>query len=275
MTQPSVLVAAGCSWVAGRAIDTDPTSTEYDHSRKENAEFVAKHSFSGILQRKLGLTEVVFLAEHGTNNKQQLRALLRFIDTSRHLYSRIFVLWGITTIYRWEMYTATTNQVESVIQCRFRNNTQEKDLAQYYFSNFFNREYELEKLGNDVLLLNGYLNNLQIDHLFFNSFNSVTNIDLAIQSAIPQFYNIDNSNNDMLSLLCTRNDVPLSKSSVPFLNNLSPGNTNQYNNYAVKELQQQLWLDRATAHPTVKAHNLIAEELYDYILTRQLCQYST
>ena len=62
-----------------------------------------------------------------------------------------------------------------------------------------------------------------------------------------------------------KNNVKLSTSSVPWLNLLKPTPDMQYHNRAVKELQNCGMLDSATAHPTVAAHALIADELYNYI----------
>jgi archaellum component FlaF (FlaF/FlaG flagellin family) len=108
-------------------------------------------------------------------------------------------------------------------------------------------------------MLDGYLKSLNVDHLFVNSFQSY-HIDSANNK---YFYQVTDKNNDMLSLLCRVNNVKISTSSVPFLNLTTPGT--DFNNHSVKELQRTGWLDQESAHPTVSAHELIANELYDYI----------
>ena len=129
----------------------------------------------------------------------------------------------------------------------------------YYLSHFWNKEYEVEKLDTKITMLSGYLNNLGIGHLFFNSFQSY-NFSIGDNN----FYNAIKPNNDMLSLLCQENNIKVSKSSVPWLNLSRPTDT-QFNTVSVKELQRIGWLDQVTAHPTVRAHDLIATKLYDYI----------
>jgi hypothetical protein len=237
--KPSVLIAAGCSWVVGKNVDP-------------------KDSFAKKLQNYLGLDEFYSLARNGANNTEQINSLVEYLNTCRDKYSRIFVLWGITSIYRWEMYCSVTNSVEGCAIGRGKDEELKKEIK-YYFSHFFNEDYELKKLKTQVIMLDGYLKNLEIEHLFINSFQSY-----QIDSIDNQyFYQVKQENNDMLSLLCRANKIKISTSSVPFLNLTTPNS--QFNNYAVQELQRTGWLDQESAHPTAQAHNLIANELYDYI----------
>jgi hypothetical protein len=261
--KPSLLIAAGCSWVAGRAIDTNPVAPTFDFDHVEDSVFVEQHSFAGIVQRRLGLDKIHFVARHGSNNDEQFSNVITFINNNHDQYSEIFVLWGLTSIYRWQMYSHATGQTEScMVGKKFKVDELSKEVK-YYFSHHWDKETELKKLGTHIIALNGYLKNMGINHLFFNAFQSYNNSDLNI-SVVPEFYHSTENNNDMLSFLCTKNNIPFTNSSVPWLNLLKPANK-QYNNQAVKKLQSAGMLDRATAHPTVQAHELIANELYDYI----------
>lgn len=257
--KPSVLIAAGCSWVAGRAIDCDPSATEFNFSHVEDPESVKQHSFAGILQRRLDLDELHFIARNGSNNEEQCLNLVSFIEDNYKNYSTIFVLWGLTSIYRWQMYSASTGQSEAcMVGKKFKVDALTKEVK-YHFSHHWDKDTELKKLKNNVVLVNGYLKNLGIEHIFFNAFQSYKISD------VPEFYQGTEENNDLLSLLCVQNNVKISDSSVPWLNLLKPQDK-QFNNTSVKELQKEHWLDQATAHPTIKAHKLIADELYNYII---------
>lgn len=266
--KPSVLVAVGCSWVAGKSIDCDPTATTHDFDHVEDPAFVAENSFAGRLQKSLGLDQLHFIARHGASNAEQVRKLIDFVKNNKDDYSAIFVLWGITSIYRWEIYSNTTDQIEPCIWGRRYKNKELQDESTYHFKHFWNKEYELEKLGNHITTLDAYLTAQDIDHLFFNSFQSYNNEDLKFDNE-NLFYKIKESNNDMLSFLCQKNNVKLSSSSVPWLNLLKPTMAQTFPNNSVKELQKAGWLDNATAHPTVKAHKQIADELYNYIKEKQ------
>jgi hypothetical protein len=116
--------------------------------------------------------------------------------------------------------------------------------------------------------MDAYLSTQDVEHLFFNSFQSYTIEDLKFNND-NLFYKVKESNNDMLSFLCQQNNIKLSSSSVPWLNLLKPTMSQTYPNRAVKELQHIGCLDNATAHPTVLAHKLIADELYNYIKEKQ------
>jgi hypothetical protein len=238
--KPSVLVAAGCSWVVGKNV-------------------APELAFAQLLQQRLGLDEFYSVAENGSNNTTQLHRLTDFIQKNQNTYSKIFVLWGLTSIYRWEVYSATTNQVESCMLGKDNNNKDFGKEVKYYFSHFFNEEYELSKLGNQIILLNGYLKSLGINHLLFNSFQSY-NVDLDTK----YFYQVEEQN-DMLSFLCKKNNIKLSNSKMPWLNLARPEKENQFNNSSIKELQSAGLLDTIDAHPTIEAHKQIANKLYDYI----------
>lgn len=241
--KPSVLIASGCSWVVGKNVDP-------------------ADSFAKKLQNYLGLDDFCLLARNGANNTEQINTLVEYINNNYDKYSRIFVLWGITSIYRWEMYVASLGSVEA---CAIgRGNEKLRNEVKYYFSHYFDESYELKKLNTQVIMLDGYLKSLNIDHLFLNSFQSYSITDADNK----YFYQVSKKNNDMLSFLCRANKIEISQSSVPFLNLLN--SDSQLNNNSVKELQRTGWLDQESAHPTVEAHKLIANELYDYIKEKTL-----
>jgi predicted unusual protein kinase regulating ubiquinone biosynthesis (AarF/ABC1/UbiB family) len=245
--KPSILLAAGCSWTVGKNVDP-------------------KFTFAQQLQHKLGINQFCSLAKNGCNNTTQLQQITNFINDNSNQYSKIFVLWGLTSIYRWEMYSTTTNQVE---ECMVGKDFSDSELGKeikYYFSHFFNADYELSKLGKQIILLNGYLKSLEIDHLIFNSFQGYNDKDLQINDIDQNyFYQVKEKNNDMLSFLCRVSNTKISTSKLPWLNLARNSADEQFNNSSIKELQSAGLLDTVDAHPTVQAHELIAEELYDYI----------
>jgi hypothetical protein len=250
--KPSILIAVGCSWVSGRAIDTDPAKLEFDIDHVEDPDFVKKYSFAGILQQKLELDDIHFIARGGASNQEQIRKLINWLDQNRDNYSRVFVLWGITSIYRWETYSSSSNCVET---CLLGISLSQE--AKYYYKNFWNKSYELEKLSQQTLLISHYLNGLNIEYLIFNSFQSFNP-----QSQIKNFYRREDANNNMLSFLCSTAGIDIENRV--WLNLLTTIEQ-QFNKQSIKQLQQQGLLDHATAHPTVRGHNLIANELYNYI----------
>lgn len=256
--KPTVLVAAGCSWVAGRAIDTDPTSTNYDYSHVEDSAFVREHCFAGLVQKSLAYDELALLAKNGTNNEEQIHCILDFVLTNKDNYSKIFVLFATTSIYRWQMFSSVANEV---IPCAIGLSREKQpelnEEFKYYSKHFFNKDLELSRLSDSMIMLDGYLTNLNIDHLFVNSFQSY-NIDIDDS----HYYQVQETNNDLVNLLCKSGNIVVPKSSVPFMNFF--GKT-QYITKEISELQKAGLLDVATAHPTVEAHKIIADELYSYI----------
>jgi hypothetical protein len=258
--KPSVLIAAGCSWVAGRAIDTDPVTTDYDYDHVEDPNFVQQHSFAGILQKKLGLDNFIMLARNGTNNEQQVHSIVDWITDNADQYSKLFLLFGITSTHRWQMYSSTAKEV---IPCALgmsgKNNPELAEEFKYYTKHFLSNELEVSRLSVSLRMLDGYLNNLKIDHLFVNSFQSY-----SFDSSFADYYRVNEQKNDLLNFLCETNDIHVPRTSFPFLNLFGKGK-HQYLTEEIIALQNIGMLDRATAHPTAKAHQLIADELYSYI----------
>ena len=239
MSKPSLLLAAGCSWVVGKNVELPSI-------------------FAKLLQEQLGLDEFHSVARNGSNNTEQIDQLVNYITAHHTEYSQIFVIWGVTSLYRWEMYSASANQV---IPCAIGRGTDTEEIkkeVKYYFSHFWDKDYELKKLTTQTNMLNGYLKSMNINHLFVNSFQSCQlNID------DQYFYHVAEPDNDIMSFLCRTNGIKISNSRVPFLNLVKP--EEQFNSNSVKELQQAGWLDQDSAHPTIKAHKAIADELYKYI----------
>jgi hypothetical protein len=245
--KPSLFIAAGCSWVAGKSIDIDSTSDTILWDHVEDPEFVKQHSFAGILSKSYDTFQL--LAESGSNNTEQISRTVKFLEQNRDQYSQVFVLWGITSLYRWQMYSAATGLVEDCVHTSipFKTDKDFRDEIKYYFSHFFDGQYELEKLNTQAIMFSGYLKSINVDHLFVNAFQ-----DNPI--AIDNFYPTD-----LLTLLHKQNNLKITE---PFLNVMLPNQT--YPNNIVK-LQELGWLDKSTAHPTVKAHALIAKELGERI----------
>mgnify|MGYP000674080630 CR=1 FL=1 len=158
--------------------------------------------------------------------------LIDFLEHNKEQYSKIFVLWGITSIYRWEMYSNTTNQLEPcILRSKRSKNKGLIEESEYYFKHFWNKENSLRDLGRQILLVDAYLTMHSIDHLFFNSFDPYTLDNLNITSITDStFYKIKESHNDMLSLLCAKHDVTIGSSSVPWLNVLKKTPAEQFHN---------------------------------------------
>lgn len=247
-------MAAGCSWVAAKSIDRAPKSADIDWGHVEDLNFVKSHSFAGILQKKLGLDEIHFLAESGSNNTAQLHKIVEFVKQNKNNYSKIFVLWGITSIYRWQMYSSSTEDIEDCVYTSipFKKNVDFRQEIDYYFKHFWNKDYELAKLGNNIELLNGFLLSHNIDHIFVNSFQTYTKEDLQITANCL-------IEKDMLKMLCDEYSI---SSPVGFLNVMLPHNKQQTE---ITQLHNLGLLDVATNHPTVKAHSLIADYIFKHI----------
>jgi hypothetical protein len=127
----------------------------------------------------------------------------------------------------------------------------------YYTKHFFSNEFELDRLRVSLAMLDGYLKYLNINHLFVNSFQSY-----SFDFDSTNYYNINSQQNDLLNFLCTTNGIEIPRASFPFLNLFGK---NQFLPKEIIALQNVGMLDKATSHPTVKAHKLIAEELYRYM----------
>lgn len=168
----SLLVTSGCSWTYGTGAAYSPgmSLTEYKKIAWDNS-LCDRLSFRGILANKYNLDNIN-LATGGSSNQRQFRLIKNFFsstETKRNLekYDRIFVLHGITSTARNELYPV---EKESLTNFKFDGDSS-NSWCKAWVKNFYNHDNEVERLTEQMIFLNDYYRAVGVENLWYDTFN--------------------------------------------------------------------------------------------------------
>lgn len=259
---PNVLVAMGCSWT--RAWNHNDDVAKLHLKFDDDREFMWHKSYAGQVRGYLGHDGMINLAIPGSSNDCQVRLLMDLLQKHRSDFGQVFVLWGITSHCRWELWSNVIDRPSGFqIGSRLENGKAEE--MKFFLTRHWNDHFELQRLSHKITMLHCYLKQISVDHLFFPAFESMSthNMDLA---------NIDDScyfkrhshKNDMMSLWCQEHGI----------SDIGRVMSNPHNRQDVdlcRPLIELGYLGRNFAHPTELAHQDIADKLIHHLQnTRKL-----
>lgn len=250
-----IIVAIGCSWTRAWGYhDNDIHSN--DPTRKDDIDFLYHQSYVGIVRAYLKLDSMLITAIPGSNNEMQIRLLMDFLKNNETKFDKIFVLWGITSHTRWELYS---NVIEAPSMFHIGSDvpTGKEKEREWFLKYHYNEEFQLEKLENLIRLTHGYLNNKKIEHLFFPTFTNYNNKNLYLQDVSDScFYKKNFNENSMLDMMFKYcNQKPIKN----FLSNPY----NQKDNNKIRILIEKKIFSKL-AHPNKFGHKLIGDKLIEH-----------
>lgn len=259
---PDVFMAIGCSWTrAWGAVDSCP---DFDSAYQDDLNFYNNESFVGRICNHLGFSSKIVMALPGSNNDTQTRLLIELLQKNRNKFGRVFVLWGITSHLRWELYS---NKINAPSMYMLGSNVPPgKDTERkWHIVNHWNNEFELERLGQKIVTTSAYLKMLDIDHLFFPVFESYNSSNMNLNNVNPKnYYNIDAPCNDMLHTWASEQNISIKETVL----------SNPYSNKDKDNLESLIdagYLNKKHAHPSSRGHADIAVKLIQYIDSTRLC----
>ena len=252
-----LFVAIGCSWTRAWGA-TDDCMDPSDPNYQDDLDFFNNHSFVAHLANHLGYPAKIVLAQPGASNDMQTRLLVELLQKNRAQFNRIFVLWGITSHLRWELYS---NQINAPSKFTVGSSVPpgKEQERKWFLTRHWNDTYELERLSQKIVTISAYLQTLDIDHLLFPAFESYNTNNMNLAHVQPKyFFNIDRPVNDMLHLWCQEENIQVDPTVL----------SNPYSKddrAKLSELVKLGYLSKAHAHPTAKGHRDIATRLINYI----------
>ena len=254
----NIIIAIGCSWTRGWGWhDKDLHSN--DPNRIDDLEFLYNESFVGLVRKFLNLDSMLITAVPGSNNEMQIRLLMDFLRNNEFKFEKIFVLWGITSHTRWELYSNVMDAPSMFHVGSSIPSGKEKE-REWFLRYHYNELFQKEKLSNLIRLTHGYLNNKKMKHLFFPAFVNYNNTNLHLHDVSDCcFYKINCSNNSMLDEMFESIGHSLGE---PFLSN--PYNQ-QDNNKIEKLIENNLF--SKLSHPNKNGHKFIADHLIEHLKT--------
>jgi hypothetical protein len=256
---PDLLISAGDSWTrAWGADDAWGHQNQSRHEYKDNLDFLQNNSFSGLLAKHLNLSAMMMLAIPGSNNDMQSRLIVEFLQKNKHKFRRIFVMWGITSHLRWELYSNSVN-APSMFTIGNKLGPGKEEERNWYIYHHWNEKFELERLSKTIVTTHAYLKMLDVDHLFFPVFESFNQQLMNLNNVAPQnFFGLDINPNDMMSLWCQQEKIKRPKN---FLSNAF----NTQDKQKLSKLADRGYVEPITVHPNAKGHADIASKLIAHL----------
>jgi hypothetical protein len=245
------LIAIGCSWT--RAWGWNDEYIDHNGVWQDDAEFLMNGSYAGRVRDHLGLDGMINLAVPGGSNQLQGRLLIDTIEQNRAQFDRVFVLWGITSHLRWELWSnAVYHPTKFTIGGEMPR--QKEAERRWYLEHHYNESFELDRLSQQIVMTHAYLKHNNIDHLFFPAFTAYNQHNLSVDSvSSDNFYQKHNDQNDMLTAMCEHRGCLRPKQFI----------SNPYNkddNALLAELQQHNLISQLH-HPSAQGHEFIANQL--------------
>jgi hypothetical protein len=205
-TGPDLFLATGCSWT--RAWGANDSCLEFGSPDfKDDPAFMLEKSYAGRLARYLGFESIINMAMPGSSMDLQARFLVEFLQKNRAKLRRVFVLWGLTSHTRWELYS---NDIGKPTGFQLGANVPpsaasfypgRSEQMKFFLKHHWNETHELERYGQKIVMCHSYLRMLDIDHLFFPVFESFNQTNMNLNNVDNcNFFSKDLPVNDMLGI---------------------------------------------------------------------------
>lgn len=165
-----LLITFGCSWTHGIGVNYEPGMTKKEFLVGcHDVDSLNQYSFRTLLSQEYNMHNID-LSLGGSSNQQQFRLAENFFSSPSFLehqdkYSEITVLWGITSIFRNEIYHARIKDSKSY----FYNN--KSLLSKAIISDHFDPQHEMTLLHQKIIFWNSFFSVLGIKNLWFDTFN--------------------------------------------------------------------------------------------------------
>ena len=253
----SLFVAIGCSWT--RAWGSFPDCIDFrDNNYRDDLDFYNNKSYVGRVCNYLKYHAKICMAIPGSNNDMQIRLLIELLQKNRSKFDKIFVLWGITSHLRWELYS---NNVDAPTMFMMGSKVPpgKEEERKWFITRHWNDAFELERLSQKIVTTSTYLKNLDVDHLFFPTFESYNSNNMNLNYVDDgNFFRPKDSVNDMLHLWAQHEKLHVPDNIL----------SNPYSEKDVLQLDKLIklnYLSKKLAHPTEKGHEDIANRLISYL----------
>jgi len=251
------LLTLGCSWMEGvgamyvpKVHKTSQLYSDVSHNR----ELMAKYSFRTILSKKYGF-ENVNLGKGGASNGSMFRRLLTYLR--KNTLDDTIVLWGITSIYRMELFFNHSKGFSSFQPTqRSKANLHGPDWVgpKEYFRQHFDEKVQLNHMIREICHWRHYFELLGVPQLWFHTLN-YPGIDWRKKDAFRNFVKLPYPcNNDLLSQLAYHNGWNPKDDKYHFSDWKADCDR-------IAHLKKRKIVNPYSFHPTLEGHKQIADIL--------------
>lgn len=261
-----LLITFGDSWTYGVGVNyqTGMSADEF-YADAWNTEILNQLSFRNLLCQRFNMDHVNF-AHGGASNQGQFRIAEDYFASNdfrehRSKYDNITVLWGITSVFRTEVYFPDLKIRKSVFY------SDGSDLAKAIMLNHFDQFHEVNLLLKKMHYWNRIFDLLGIRNIWFDTFNhhdyaaTIPPGQEDAYSTMQRMFGQDLQPRDLLSLLALRNGIMPDSKSYHLSDWSVKDRQNKHLTQNLKELIQLEVLNPYSNHPTELGHQQIADIL--------------
>ena len=256
-----LLVTFGCSWTHGMGVAYEKGMNFDEYRTKADGDYLCDElSFRALLTKKWNCTNIDFSQQGSSNERQFRRATTYFKEKPNE---RVIVLWGITSIYRHEIWLRKNHKGKSGYQNVLYGHGMARDVmmrqkkfdVDHHLQWHFDKKIKIEELSHKMRHWNLFFEGMGIENYWFDTFNH-HNYPISVDRML--FNN--RKYRDLMSILCE--DLQF--------NNYDSGeyHVSQYNNddsRRLKFLEKKELINPHSYHPTREAHARIAKLFDDAI----------
>lgn len=250
----TTLITFGCSWTFGEGSGYEEGMTKEQYEKiQHDPEICWQNGWRKPVVEHFGFDHINF-GEGGSSNERQFRIAKKFFVSNKfkELYEskkRIIVLWGTTSISRYDVWLKKTNKYEKLFLQDI-----ERDLLKY--------GDDLEKIGFaidrfchweptrvmelelEILFWNQYFKLLGIKNFWYDTLSSY-----RYKIKPSNFFDIDKNDRDMVNIVCEEYKSRNKKAvRIPFEDSFT---------YAIKNKAVNDW----SYHPKKEGYKGIANHL--------------
>lgn len=256
----------GCSWTYGKCISLRPgeltDSIDFDQERL----LTDNKAYRSLIAKNFNAQQLNLSRPASSNDRQFRYASERYIGVKRaNPFYRIskpdpnvvwladepvenneYVIWFITSTARKEFYHANSKEYHNEVLSRTT-----RSIGKIYATEYYDHEYELERLSQQITLWNHYFSSIGIKNIWVDTFN---HHDYPVH--IPNLVRFESGFNDLMTNLCIHlGYTPTSVETHTSQFKSTPDDSRS------KYLLNLGYLNPTTLHPTIEAHQIIADLL--------------
>ena len=232
------LFTFGDSWTYGVGLGYNDNQTEKEYFDSAHDKTFTAKSYRQLLADSLGYENVNF-AEPGSSNQTQFRKAREYFLNNKQ--EQPIVLWGLTSVYRIEVYDIDNKEYRSVHLPSTTGSN--KTFSKIYATKYFDEEKATEELYQNVRMFNIMFTHYGIKNYWYNIFNE--------HSFSGNIHNILFDGQSLLSILSDDREPN---------DNYHKSNWNDVDR-KIKKAEEMKLVNPFSKHPTELAHKKIHDKI--------------
>jgi hypothetical protein len=206
----TIFITFGCSWTFGEGSGYKDGMSLKDYNKiQHDPKICWENGWRKKVVDHFNFGDHINFGEGGSSNERQFRLAKQFFVSKKfgdiyQKYKNIVVLWGITSITRYDVWIKQKNKYENIFlrdpeggDWDPSKHKEPSDWMAYYINKFSHWEpTRIKELELEFLYWNQYFKLLGIKNFWYDTFNSFN-----YRLKPFNFFDIDNRRRDLLSII--------------------------------------------------------------------------